>query len=148
MSRVFQKYHQQITEFFLFDVPGMLNQHPFFAAGKKVNFMKYPFRQADIVFRNKRAMVAIPNNAIAELSLSALGFYGIILDRVQNSNVEFDSKQELVSKMLSWCPTASLEDAEKAWAELAAKGYIVYSSDEDGETVEITYGPEEKEGEQ
>lgn len=90
------------------------------------------------------AKVKIPNCAIDELSLAALGFYSIILDRVQNDNAVFESKGDLIKKMLEWAPNESRYKALKVWEELVVKGYIEYH----GETVEITYGPQGRIGEQ
>lgn len=92
---------------------------------------------------------AIPNSAIDELSMEALGAYGAILSRIQFSDIKFNSKEELLTKMLEWSPRGSnRKTAEKVWDELVEKGYIEYIQDENGETVNITYGFEEEEGEQ
>ena len=94
------------------------------------------------------AKIKIPNCAISELSLSTLGFYGSILDRVQNDNVIFLSKKDLIQKMLTWHPNETNTTAEKAWSELIKKGYILHTKIDDKETVEITYGPYGRIGEQ
>lgn len=90
---------------------------------------------------------AIPNSAIDELSIEAGGAYVTILCRVQNDNVTFKSKEDLLTKVLEWSPRNTRKDAEKAWDELVEKGYIEYIQDENGETVNITYGFEEEDGE-
>lgn len=91
---------------------------------------------------------AIPNSAIDGLSMEALGTYGTILSHVQFSDIKFKSKEELLIKMLEWSPRNSRKEFEKVWDELVEKGYIEYIQDENGETVNITYGFEEEEGEQ
>ena len=92
--------------------------------------------------------IAIPNSAIDELSMEALGFYGTLLGHVQFTDIKFKSKEELLNKLLEWSPRESRKKAEKAWDELVEKGYIEYIQDENGETVNITYGFEEEEGEE
>lgn len=92
---------------------------------------------------------AIPNSAIDGLSMEALGAYGTILSRVQFSDIKFKSKEDLLNKIVEWAPRGNnLKKAEKVWAELVEKGYIEYICEENGETVNITYGFEEEDGEQ
>lgn len=99
-------------------------------------------------FKQQKASVRIPNCAINELSLSALGFYGTILDMVQNSNTIFHNKTEVIARLLECTPKASRNSAERAWNELVTKGYIKRLVDEAGETIEVTYGPQGRIGEQ
>lgn len=91
-------------------------------------------------FTKQSAAVFIPNRAIDELSLSALGFYGTILDLVQNSNVVFNSKEEVLKSMLERTPSATRNAAEKAYNELLRKGYIKPIKSSNNETINITYG--------
>ena len=92
--------------------------------------------------------VLIPNCAIDELSLSALGFYGTILDMIQNAKVTFKNKEDLITRMSNRTPNESRRSAEKACEELIRKGYINFCNEPNGESVDITLGSEfNKEGE-
>lgn len=105
-------------------------------------------KQNNVTFKKKRPGVAIPNCAIDELQLATLGFYGRLLDRVTNENVVFKSKEELILDMMTYSYDATRKKAEKAWDELVKEGYILYSKDETGENIEVTYGPYGRIGEQ
>lgn len=98
--------------------------------------------QNKIVFKKKRTTVAIPNCAIDELEIATLGFYSRLLNQIQNENIIFNNKEELIANMLECSPMETRRGAEQAWNELVEKGYILYSKNEAGETVEVTYGPQ------